>query len=192
MNGRVELISQAEYARRRGVAKSAVAKAVKEKRITLIDGMIDPAVADIQWSQNTRARADSGRAGATQSLLNGEGASQPSDAPESPEPGLDPDSYQGLRTRRERAAVEAAERENAKASGQLIDRDSTARGAFDAFRALRDAVMSAPQRAAAKVVGLGDAREIERVFADELRTAFATAEVRLQQLHPNSVGAAAE
>ena len=37
MNGRVELITQAEYARRRGVAKSAVAKAVAEKRITLID-----------------------------------------------------------------------------------------------------------------------------------------------------------
>ncbi|WP_289241706.1 hypothetical protein [Delftia sp.] len=56
----MELVTQAEYARRRGVAKSAVAKAVKEQRIALIDGKIDPAVADIQWQQNTRARADSG------------------------------------------------------------------------------------------------------------------------------------
>jgi hypothetical protein len=58
----VELITQAEYARRRGVAKSAVAKAVAERRITLIEGRIDPSVADIQWERNTRARADSGRA----------------------------------------------------------------------------------------------------------------------------------
>lgn len=57
----VELITQAEYARRRGVAKSAVAKAVAERRITLIEGRIDPSVADIQWERNTRARADSGR-----------------------------------------------------------------------------------------------------------------------------------
>ena len=40
MNGRVELITQAEYARRRGVAKSAVAKAVAEGRITLINGKV--------------------------------------------------------------------------------------------------------------------------------------------------------
>lgn len=46
----------------RGVAKSAVHKAVTEKRISLIDGKIDPAVADIQWEKNTRARGDSARA----------------------------------------------------------------------------------------------------------------------------------
>lgn len=58
-----QLITQAEYARRRGVAKSAVAKAVSEKRITLIDGKIDPEFADFQWARNTRARADSGQPG---------------------------------------------------------------------------------------------------------------------------------
>ena len=61
MNG-AELITQSEYARRRGVAKSAVAKAVSERRITLVDGKIDPVIADIQWQRNTRARGDSGKA----------------------------------------------------------------------------------------------------------------------------------
>lgn len=184
MNGRVELISQADYARRRGVAKSAVAKAVKEKRITLIDGKIDPAVADIQWAQNTRARADSGRAGAAQLSLNADAAPAVIDAPEGPESVVAADDYQALRIRRERAAVETAERENQKAAGTLIDRASAVLAVFDVMRALRDSVMAAPQQAAAKVLGLSDTREIERVFVDELRGAFAAAEARILKNFP--------
>ncbi len=48
------LISQAEFARLRGVSPAAVCYAVKEGRINLIDGKIDPDVADIQWKKNTR------------------------------------------------------------------------------------------------------------------------------------------
>ena len=188
MNGRVELISQADYARRRGVAKSAVAKAVKEKRITLIDGKIDPAVADIQWAQNTRARVDGGRSGASQQSLNVEVASAASDAPEGPELAIAPDAYQALRIRRERATVETVERENLKAAGLLIDREAAARSVFDALRALRDSIMAAPQRASAKVLGLSDVREIERVFVDELRNSFATAEARLLEKFPKPEG----
>lgn len=183
-------MTQAAYARRRGVAKSAVAKAVAEKRISLIDGKIDPAVADIQWAQNTRARADSGRAGATTAPAGGEPAFALTNAPEGPESAApagtaEKDDYQSLRTRRERAEVERAERDNAKEAGRLVDRAEVERGTFDAFRAVRDAVMAAPQRAAPKVVGVSDSREIERVMTDELRTAFEAAERRLLAGLPN-------
>lgn len=186
MNGRVELISQAEYARRRGVAKSAVTKAAQEGRITLIGGKIDPAVADIQWAQNTRARGDSGRSttqmpAATGGPASGQeidpGASDASGAVAQPV-----DDYQSLRTRRERAAVEAAERDNDREAGRLVDRDAIHRGVFDSFRALRDAVMASPQRAAARVVGLADVRDIERIITEELRRGFDTAEQSLQTL----------
>jgi hypothetical protein len=182
VNGRVELITQAEYARRRGVAKSAVAKAVSEGRITLINGKVDPAVADIQWAQNTRARADSGRAGAQTGLIQGPAALTEENAPEgrdTPPAAADSDDYQSLRVRRERAAVESAERDNAKEAGRLVEREPVERATFDAFRALRDAVMSIPPRAAAKVVGMADARDIERAFTEELRTAFEVAQQRL-------------
>lgn len=186
VNGRVQLITQAEYARRRQVAKSAVAKAVKEGRITLIDGQIDPAVADIQWAQNTRARGDSGRSttqspaamgGAASVQEVDPGASDASSAAAQPV-----DDYQSLRTRRERAAVESAERENGREAGRLLDREATSRGVFDAFRALRDAVMASPQRAAARVVGLADVRDIERIITEELRHGFETAEQSLNTL----------
>ena len=187
MNGRVDLITQAEYARRRGVAKSAVAKAVAEKRITLINGKIDPAVADIQWAQNTRARADSGRAGAQTGLTQGQAALTEENAPEgrdTPPTAAEGDDYQSLRVRRERAAVEAAERENAKEAGRLVEREPVERATFDAFRALRDAVMSIPPRAAAKVVGMADTRDIERTFSEELRAAFEAAQERLLERLP--------
>ncbi|HAJ71374.1 MAG TPA: hypothetical protein DCO68_04790 [Methylophilaceae bacterium] len=48
------LVSLRAYARHRGVNLSAVQKAISSNRITLIDGKIDPNVADIQWAQNTR------------------------------------------------------------------------------------------------------------------------------------------
>ena len=186
MNGRVELISQAEYARRRGVAKSAVAKAVSEKRITLINGKVDPAVADIQWAQNTRARADSGRTGAQTGASQGQTTLTEENASEGREPPAtaEGDDYQSLRVRRERAAVEAAERENAKEAGRLVEREPVERATFDAFRALRDAVMSIPPRAAAKVLGMSEAREIERVFREELRAAFEAAQGRLLERLP--------
>ena len=187
MNGRVELVTQAEYARRRGVAKSAVAKAVAEGRIALIDGKVDPVVANIQWAQNTRARADSGRA----TVSSTSAVAEVSGGLESAAAGRDvasdgggADDYQSLRVRRERAQLEAAERDNAREAGRLVQRDAVERGTFDVFRGLRDAIMSAPLRAAAKVVGLTDTREIERVFSAELRFAFDAAEGQLMDRLP--------
>lgn len=187
MNGRINLISQAEYARRRGVAKSAVAKAVKEGRITLIDGKIDPAVADIQWAQNTRARANAGRPASEQAEGMGDAPQATNNAPQAPDSASTAkDDYQALRVRREMAAVEREERENAKDAGLLVDKSAARRGTFDAFRALRDDVMNAPQRAAPRVIGLADTREIEHVFREELRKAFEIAEKRLQALLPTT------
>lgn len=49
-----ELITPTEYARRRGVHHTAVLKALRSGRISLIDGKIDPVAADAQWKANTR------------------------------------------------------------------------------------------------------------------------------------------
>jgi hypothetical protein len=62
---KVNLLSQKEYAEHRGCSPAAVCNAVAAGRISLIDGKIDPVVADIQWKANTRARIHKGRAQAT-------------------------------------------------------------------------------------------------------------------------------
>jgi hypothetical protein len=190
VNARAPLITQAEYARRRGVAKSAVAKAVAEGRITLIDGKVNEQVANIQWEQNTRARADSARTSAPGSAGEGQGGAGGSDgavvaeAGTSPaQPGASP-SYNDFRTRREAADAERSEIELAKMRGRLVDRETVERAIFDAFRALRDAAFSAPQRAAPRVIGMADSRDIEIAFAAELRKAFEGWEVRMLQRLP--------
>jgi len=184
VNGRVELITQAEYARRRGVAKSAVAKAVRESRITLIDGKVDPAVADIQWAQNTRTRADSGRA----TTGNASDATLPiadaSAAPSGPDASPAAPGYADYRAIREKAEAEMAQRANAKDAGLLVERTRVERGMFDVVRALRDAVMAIGQRASPRCIGLADARDIEHVITDETRKALEGFEARLAALLP--------
>lgn len=191
----VRLLTKSEYARHRGCDEKAVRKAIKEGRISAITQangreLIDPEVADIQWARNTRARGDSGRTAAPNAPAGGR-AALPLEAavsgPELPTAAAVPvpaagDDYQSLRTRRERAAVESAERENAKEAQRLVERDAVERATFDAFRALRDALMSTPPRAAAKVIGMAEARDIERVITEELRIAFAAAEIRLTEI----------
>lgn len=114
-------MSQAEYARRRGVAKSAVHKAVTENRISLIDGKIDPAVADIQWERNTRARADSGRPGAEQLPLADQApaASSSASAPDAPA-AKDDGEYGANRARRERYEADLAELKLREQQGDLV------------------------------------------------------------------------
>lgn len=48
-----ELITQAEYARRRGATPAAVCKAIKRCGIPLVDGKLDPLVADVLWKART-------------------------------------------------------------------------------------------------------------------------------------------
>lgn len=185
MNKRVALISQSEYARRRGVAKSAVSKAVAEGRISLIDGKIDEDVANIQWAKNSRARADSGGAAAINTTQQGVGQGVDEKALAGPEsrPAVGPaggeTGYHDFRTRRESADAEMAEMTAAKMAGRLVESERTERSIFDSFRALRDSAFSVPARSAPKLLGMAEIRDIEHVISEELRKAFEGWEARM-------------
>ena len=155
----------------RGVAKSAVHKAVTEKRISLIDGKIDPAVADIQWERNTRARADSGRASTTEQLpLPSPVAdtAQPAGAGATPRPMLEA-NYSEARARRERAEAEEAEMRTAKIRGTMVLREDVDRGTFEVLREARDRLTAAGRRLASEVANITSAEACESVIDRELR-----------------------
>lgn len=120
----VNLISQAEYAKHRGCSEAAVSKAISANRISLIDGKIDPAVADVQWAKNTRVRAGSGRPPAGESTPPSEQLGlMPEGTPDKPAgdasaPGGD--DYWKSRSRREAAEAELAEMDLATKRGELI------------------------------------------------------------------------
>lgn len=178
----VTLITPTAYARHRGCDEKAVRKAIAANRISTIDGKIDPAVADIQWAQNTRARANTRQK-----------PPAPADAPQAPAPvadappapnlpagGAEP-GYQDHRTRRELADAERAELETARMAGRLVDRERGERAVFESFRELRDRAFAATKTQARRVLGLTEIREIELALEEELREAFAGWESLMQR-----------
>lgn len=135
----VTLITPTAYARHRGCDEKAVRKAIAAARISTINGMVDPAVADIQWAQNTRARADSGPGRRVPAAVAQPGPSQtPSPAATSPaaaatSPGaagatptvireIPPDEgeYSLNRARRERYEADLAELKLREQQGDLV------------------------------------------------------------------------
>jgi hypothetical protein len=187
----VELLTVTDYARRRKCDEKAVRRAILENRITVIldakgRKRIDPEVADIQWAKNTRARADSQRAGVAAPAGQGGGSGTASEVAGALGFGASADqpSYSDYRARTEKATAERAERENAREAGRLVESAQVKRGIYDSFRALRDAAMAVSQRAAPRCIGLADARDIEQVIRDELRLAFEGWEQRMLDLLP--------
>jgi hypothetical protein len=188
-----ELLSKSEYARRRGCAPSAVTKAIKEGRISLIGDKINPRLADLEWAENTRARADSG-ARAPRSPVEASGMAQAvapiAEAPpalpaadgEAPAAAAQGESgYHEHRRRREAAEAERAELETARMAGRLVELERAERGTFEAFRELRDAAFAAIKSQARRIHGLTEVREIEVALEDELRGVFSGWEERMQQ-----------
>ena len=167
----VELITQSAYARRRGVAKSAVAKAVSEGRISLINGKVDPAVADIQWAANTRARADSRNTpepGHSSSVQTPASSSSPDSNPAGPALASDP-RYQDARARREQAEMQQAEMKAAQMRGAMLMRADVDRAIFEIARDLRDSLSSCSRRIAAEVASVTSAEGCESVIDREHR-----------------------
>lgn len=174
---KVNLLTQQDYAKHRGCSAVAVHKAVKAGRISLIDGKIDPAVADIQWAQNTRARQNNRPAepGASDLLGTalGDATNAPGDqsaAPAAPAPSQAVDNgYSEARARRERAEAEEAEMRTAKMRGAMLMREDVDRAIFEIGRELRDRLTACARRMAAEVASITTAEGCESVIEREHR-----------------------
>jgi len=190
----VNLVSKSAYARHRGVDEKAVRKAVSEGRISLINGKIDPAVADIQWAANTRARAGSG-GGASNVAAPGAdllaGAAVQADAPPAAaaaaSPTLVPDGYTAARARREAADAETAEIQLKKLRGEILVTADVARAGFEVGRDLRDAMESSVNSLAAELASVSNAD----ACADILRRHNRALQELLSKSFREKIGAAA-
>jgi len=160
---KVKLMTQAEYAVHRGCSAVAVHKAVKAGRISLIGDKIDPAVADIQWAANTRARQPnvSKPAPAADDLVH-QAETQPAPSAEPPAaaavPAAAPESgYGAARARREQAEADLAEMNARKMRGELVAFEHVARAGFEVGRDLRDTMSSAENALAAELAAEANA-----------------------------------
>lgn len=166
----VQLITKAAYARHRGCDEKAVRKAIAEGRISAIGGKIDPAVADIQWERNTRARVKTTQPG--QQDLVGAGAEVPAaagPAADTPERTAADPGYMQFRARREEADAQIAEMNAAKMRGAMLMRDDVDRAMFEIGRELRDRLTACARRVAAEVASIQTAEGCEAVIDREHR-----------------------
>lgn len=152
--GAAELITPAEYARRRGVSRAAVSIAVKAGRISTIDGKIDPTVADIQWEANTRKAVGRGGRGDTHAH---DGAANAADAATDRQP-LPPDAftpgrydYESSRAKREHHEAVLSEAKALERLGQLVETAKVRAAMADIGRVVSDHLERLPDRVSAQI-----------------------------------------
>ena len=164
-----ELISQREYARRRGVSHAAVQHAVSSGRITTVDGKIDPEQADREWRENTdRSKPRNRITGKPkQTRVQGE-PSQPMDSGGSDGGNGTATGYAKARAARELYQAQLAKLELDRQRGELVRADEVRVGAFNMARKARDQLIALPDRVAATLAATEDAAEVHRILEEEI------------------------
>lgn len=162
------LISQNEYAKQRGVSREAVRQHVASGKITLIDGKIDPVVADAQWAANVR---------------NPKPFTQPKAADPLPDSAI-PQTVYDLhlaRAKRETHEANIAEMKERQYAGELVELQAVEKANADIFVQTRNALERIPDKLAERLAAESDpfacrellTTEIEQTLTD-LATALAT------------------
>lgn len=169
------LISQVEYARMRGWSKQYVGQLVTKGRIRLVNGMVDPAVADAALAE----QYDPGRA----VRYRGDRSERIDRDDDGPGVGGSPQgSFAKARTVREHFRALRERLEYEEISGRLISKAVVEDTTFEAGRILRDGVLDAAQRAAERIVAQmpgADLHAVHSIIAAEIATALNEAADRL-------------
>ena len=137
------------YAKHRGCDVAAVSRQVSKGRISLVNGKINPAIADAEWANTTRPRLEST---AKPTVVNAYPVDSQQGLPPAPAPARpkierdDDEDYGAARCRRERSEADKSEIELAQLQASLINREGIEMALETAFRQIRDTIMSVPDR----------------------------------------------
>ena len=166
------LVSLRAYSRHRGVNLSAVQKAISSGRITLLNGKIDPEVADIQWAKNTRP--DQQERGSlkdferTQADLAGfsTGAAPGVDVP-TPVGGLSVEKAETENIRRQLLELQLAQKR-----GELVNVEDVERAMSSKLKASSEALNSLADRLAPLLAAETDVDKVDAMLRTEIRRAM--------------------
>jgi hypothetical protein len=167
-----ELVSQREYARRRGISNVAVHRAVTSGRISTVDGKINPTQADREWRDNTdqskpRNRI-TGRPKSTRDPGEQVGAVNFGDF-EGIHRGLAVTTgYAKARAARELYQAHLTKLQFDRESGSLVRAEEVRLGAFNMARKVRDQLIALPERMAAILAAAADEAEVQRILEEEV------------------------
>jgi hypothetical protein len=147
------------YARHRGVAESAVRKAITQGRITKgKNGKINPKIADKEWTKNTDP-----------AQIKSETTKEKPDYSQSFAPNsLSGPSYQQSRAIKEAYGAKLLRLQFEKESKKLIPVDEVKIAAFNAARMTRDRILNIPDRVIPQLVGKTNIFEMKEILKVEL------------------------
>jgi hypothetical protein len=175
-----ELVSQREYARRRGVTHRSVQKAIKDGRIAaaFVDGKIDVDKANKLWKDNTdETKSSNSVSGDPKHRREPDEPPQPAEPAESAgeqKPSSTNDtqsgpSYTRARSVRETFLAKTAEVDYKERIGKLHNTDECKVARFNEARRARDMLLTIPARISPILAGITDIKEIDRILTEELR-----------------------
>lgn len=166
-----ELITQAEYARRRDVSRQYIHRLVTQGKIPTDEHKrIDPDIADAVLAQ----LADPAR-------RLGEMPEESADALPAENYDADPateangnghTSFAKFRSAREAYQAKLAQLDYEERAAKLVRKEDIEREAYDAARLIRDRFLAVPQEIAGTLVGMTDEREIIQYLRAKIRDAL--------------------
>ena len=161
----MELITQAEYAKRRGISKAAVTQAVKRGKLTLVDGKVNLATADAQWAESHKLRVGS------QPAVRSEPKRVERARPEVPDDAdLSIPPYQDSKARQAHLDAEKAEIELGVMRGKLVDKAKVKAEFAKQGAAVRDGLLNIPARIAPILHAAKTLGEVQTLLDAEIRT----------------------
>ncbi len=152
-----ELISQAQYARCKGVSRTTICKHVKSGNITLVNGKIDPVIADQQLkanldiSQNRKVKLSDDDVGDELNM------------------------YQKARAKREYYNAKLAELEYQEKAGMLVLVKDVESEVQTLYRTFRDQMLNIPNRISNQLSAETDEAKVAKLLKKEIETAITKA-----------------
>jgi len=140
------MMTQAEYARRRGCSRNAVNKAIKAGKISLVDRLIDEAEADAAWERNRDPRQESKIAAGASEAVSAYDSSHTE-----PPPAGDGLALTVARTRHEVAKARRAELGVKELEHKLIDGDQAEAAWAGMIKSARQKALLLPSELGPKV-----------------------------------------
>ncbi len=165
------LVSQAEYARQRGVSRQYIGQMVSKGVIELKNKKVDPTQADKALA-SVREPARPERRSQSKTDPAPSPVSLPNDTPQLPQGG---DLSTLLLKTRIKSEVEKAKLLEIKArveAGKYVDADEGKVAAFNRARVVRDSLLNIPERLAAVLAAEEDASRVHALLHAEIRSAL--------------------
>jgi len=149
-----ELITQAAYAKQKGVSRAAICKHAKVGNITLVNGKVDPLLADKQLKVNLDITKQRKMKVSDDDI------------------GNELNSYQAARARREKAKASLAELEFTEKAGKLVAVEQVEKEAEDLYGKYRERMLNVVTSATNKLIGETNEFKFRKTLKKEIEQAI--------------------